>query len=182
FSRRSSASSGSLSPSAWIRRRRFWASAFLRSGSIWLRRFKNSSPSRSNGSQFPNKASGFFRIRRDGGRIRRVFPGFPVGGFRRAPFSKPAKGAPGCDRLKDLMPRLRMGERTRDKAPVNFSGFRFPTGFCPDFSNNSRRQPGPPARFARWFEEFFCEQNVCRWRSEEHTSELQSRENLVCRL
>src|SRR5690606_41989694 len=24
--------------------------------------------------------------------------------------------------------------------------------------------------------------NVCSWRSEEHTSELQSRENLVCRL
>src|SRR5690606_42022348 len=40
----------------------------------------------------------------------------------------------------------------------------------PDPARRSRRKPRPPDR------------QPARWRSEEHTSELQSRENLVCRL
>src|SRR2546430_6809904 len=43
----------------------------------------------------------------------------------------------------------------------------------------SRRWPAPsPARIGRWSSRAECGE----WRSEEHTSELQSQSNLVCRL
>src|SRR3712207_7048830 len=37
----------------------------------------------------------------------------------------------------------------------------------------------PPYSSVRWFHSGF---SICAWRSEEHTSELQSRQYLVCRL
>src|SRR5690606_41348657 len=70
---------------------------------------------------------------------------------------------------------VRAADTTREKDPRKIGPFEVPKAMC----------SGPSAALATSFQikgTNYSISSACATRSEEHTSELQSRENLVCRL
>src|SRR5436305_6565351 len=66
------------------------------------------------------------------------------------------------------------------RRPPSSTLFPYTTLFR-SFSNPLMRSPPPASRYGTTMDQWQC-RHVPWWRSEEHTSELQSRPHLVCRL
>src|SRR5690606_40073608 len=85
------------------------------------------------------------------------------------------RGGPASVRAAEA-PAKRAHKPKRNELPGGVRALRLPHSYGGVGAHRDARAPGPKGQALRHVVDLVL------WRSEEHTSELQSRENLVCRL